>query len=649
MRPFFLEGECLSGLQRFALLALLPILAVCAYLPGMQGGFVFDDFVNLNALGRYGAITDLQGVLRYLASGVADPTGRPVSMLSFLLDARDWPANAAPFKWHNLVLHSLNAILLAVVLRGLGRLVGLEDRRAVCCAWIAAAAWLLHPLWVSTTLYVVQRHAMLAALFVLLGIHCWLRIRRSAEAGSGKSLFLWCAGLGLFAVLGVLSKPNAILLPVLLAVIELTLPGQAVTGLVRRLRLVLVFLPAAGVLMLLLAYGVGFASDGYARRDFTLGQRLLSEARIIWAYVAALAFPSLGDGGVFADGYRASRDWLSPKTTLVSVVALSALIACAWRYRRRWPVVSAAILFFLAGHLVESGVLPLELYFEHRNYLPSMLLFWAVVVLGARLPLGLWGRIAAALFWLSLLAGMTNAQARLWGDPVRLAFHWALASPESSRAQANWADMMLSRGRADLVAQRLTPLSDERPEDLALALGVLNARCAMQVDPAAAFARVEGVIRRLGPADPLVYRWLTALFSPGGKSYCGSLSEGERSRLLEAVLEAPAQTPLEQARQQDLQGRYALRSGDCNLANQAFERELELFRRPELALDATLLLAGVCGPAVAADNLARFRAGHGYATAVAGMPQFRDWLMARQGYWEGVFDELQSRLAADSE
>src|SRR5687768_2841566 len=95
--------------RRVALAALLLFAAVAlAYWPGLHGGFLFDDYANLDALGRYGGVRDLHSFLYFLTSGEADPTGRPLAQLSFLLDARDWPADPWPFKRSNVLLHLLN-------------------------------------------------------------------------------------------------------------------------------------------------------------------------------------------------------------------------------------------------------------------------------------------------------------------------------------------------------------------------------------------------------------------------------------------------------------------------------------------------------------------------------------------------------------
>src|SRR5258705_13200466 len=91
-------------------LGALLMLAGGVYLPGLGGGFLFDDFVNLDALGSHGRIDTWPRFWIYLTSGTADPLGRPLALLSFLLDARDWPASAAPFLRTNVLLHLLNGV-----------------------------------------------------------------------------------------------------------------------------------------------------------------------------------------------------------------------------------------------------------------------------------------------------------------------------------------------------------------------------------------------------------------------------------------------------------------------------------------------------------------------------------------------------------
>src|SRR5882724_7676272 len=101
---FFSMSSLEKKILAVAPLALM-VFAYWALAPGLSGGFLFDDYVNLPALGAYGPVDNLRTFALYLTSGHGDPTGRPLAMLSFLLEANDWPAIAAPFLYTNVLLH----------------------------------------------------------------------------------------------------------------------------------------------------------------------------------------------------------------------------------------------------------------------------------------------------------------------------------------------------------------------------------------------------------------------------------------------------------------------------------------------------------------------------------------------------------------
>ncbi|WP_449422330.1 hypothetical protein [Rhodanobacter lindaniclasticus] len=374
----------------------LVLLAIIAYASGLHGSFLFDDFSNLPALGATGPVDTWPTFWRYITSGTADPTGRPLTLLTFLIDAHNWPADPYPFKRTNLILHLLNGVLLALLLRRLGRVVfkHADNRRIDLAAVVGAGFWLLHPLFVSTTLYIVQREAMLPATFTLLGLLAWLHGREAMVRGHRLRGGIWVAlGLGGCTLLGVLSKANGILLPALALVVEyvflrnvssrgtqIASPGTERPY--RRLMLLFAWLPAALVAGYLLQQGWSGMTRGISSaRPWTLGQRLLTEPRVLLDYLDLLWLPRPFTPGLFNDHVVASTSLWSPATTLPALLAVLGLIVGAWLLRRRWPAAALAILFYFVGQSLESSTVALELYFEHRNYLPALLMFW---------PLALW-------------------------------------------------------------------------------------------------------------------------------------------------------------------------------------------------------------------------------------------------------------------
>ena len=54
---------------------------------------MLDDFHNLESLGAYGGVVDLESALRFIFSNESGPLGRSVAMASFLLNDSAWPDN----------------------------------------------------------------------------------------------------------------------------------------------------------------------------------------------------------------------------------------------------------------------------------------------------------------------------------------------------------------------------------------------------------------------------------------------------------------------------------------------------------------------------------------------------------------------------
>lgn len=628
-------------------------IAGLAYWPGTAGGFLFDDYANLPALGRYGGVRDAQTLLYYLTSGIADPTGRPVSMLSFLVDARNWPADPYPFKRTNIVLHALNGLLLYATLAALGRRLSSDMVRVRTAALLAAALWLLHPLWASTVLYVVQRHAMLAAFFVMAGIRAWIASRNAFDQGrSTRGWLLAILSVPVFGTLAGLGKANGFLLPLLLVVLELTvLRGGHATGRGRRwASRLLVWLPALLLLAWLGWYALQTGLDGTRGRAFTLEQRLLSQPRALLDYLRLLLVPGLDARGVFADGFAVSRSWLDPWTTLLAVLALCALAAGAWLARSRAAVFAAGAGFFLAGHAMESGVVMLEPYFEHRNYLPAMLLFWPLAWWAAR-PGRLRHLLLAGLIgYAGLMLLATAAQARLWGDPLGLAIAWADANPDSARAQTHAFHQERAAGREEAAERRLHRLLDTEPEEPQFALNLLGLRCQQG---RATGADVEAAARAMaasgGLAKDINYHWLSAALAPGNGAACSTLPEPALERLLTAATStAPSRRREEyEAREWLLRGDVALRRRDCETALVAFDARMDIQPRPEYMQAQVARLATLCGPEPALLHLQRYLdAGLPVAAAASPMLRLRDRVTA--GFWTAHWRDLQRLLAGEA-
>jgi len=626
-----------------------------AYSPGLSGGFLFDDFNNLDQLGAYGRVDNPRALAFYVTSGSADPIGRPLSLLSFLIDARDWPADPGPFKRTNVLLHLLNGVLLALVLRRLGGRFGLIKEQSDIAAVLAAGLWVLHPLLVSTTLYVVQREAMLPALFTLLGMLAWL-------AGSGRYLTQKSGGLPLLVIgawgctaAAMLCKANGALLPLLLATLEWAAPpgigGDAETH--KRFRITRAVLLGPPSLLLLAWLGSHLPAVFYgetAGRPWTLGQRLLSEPRVLWNYLLLLWTPQASSSSVFNDSYAASTGWLHPWTTIPAMVGVSALLGLALVLRRRKAALAFAIMFYFAGHLLESTLLPLELYFEHRNYLPALPMFW---------PLAIWltgqGSLRVVRRGLAfalplLLALLSHARAIVWGHPYEQALLLAAVSPDSPRAQANAAAFEMAQGRPELASGRLRIETAKAPDEVQLALNWVAADCAQgAVSPAAYQAALYALAHNRGDST-LVYSWLVNAIGEAKRHACPNLDLPEIETMTQIVASNPrlSASGSQQALVYQLKGRLNLIQGNGDQALREFNAGLSILPTPSNALLQAAALGSAGYPSQGLQHLQYFRSLPKEAISIRDMPSLHLWLLGRMGYWASELEHVESQLRNDA-
>lgn len=651
-------------MSRPALRFLLPLLALllvaaASYGPGLTGGFLFDDYANLPALGAQGPIDNAAAFWRYITAGAADPTGRPLAMLSFLIDGRDWPTDPAPFLRTNLILHLLNGTLLALLLRRLGRCGKYEPEHADRAALIGAGIWLLHPLLISTTLYIVQREAMLPATFVLLGLISWLHGRERIRDGCTLAGAAWIIlGLGACTLLGTLCKANGVLLPVFAVLIEHVLlrstrplPSEADRP-YRTLMMYGGWLPTLLVLVYLSGVGLQGLIHGIdPQRPWTLAQRLLTEPRVLIDYLGLLWLPRPYTSGLFNDQWSVSTGLLTPPATLVAVFAIAAVLLATWRLRHRYPILTLAVWFYLAGQLIESTTIPLEIYFEHRNYLPALVMFW---------PLALWlaadGRLGTTRALLSLvilasLAAMTYAGASLWGNQIDQALLWARLNPLSPRAQAFAAQAEMQRGRPDLAVIRIKQALNVHPDEPQLALNLLQAECMTDAVDDQAIHTAAGTISRARTGQRLTFQWIEQYIPRGLQRPCGKLDLNAIGRLVDAAERNPL-TALQAGRRQDIQhlrGLLDLANHRPDEALAHFDAAIKEIPNPETAAKQAALMGASGFPRQGLAHLNYFsRCAHNAARKPLLMPRLHEWVLERQHYWEIELSRLRDNLRHDA-
>ena len=449
---------------------LLLALTWIAYYPGLESGFLLDDYQNLKTLERIEAPATIQQLTSVVLTNPSGASGRGVAMLSFAAQYQSWPGEPAAFKRVNLLIHLFNGVLIFFLVARLLALIGVPAIRSYWIAIFACALWLLNPMQVSTVLYVVQRMTELSATFMLLGLLVYLRGRQQVLAHPKLGYAVMTGGLMFFWLLALLSKENGVLLPLFVLVLEFTLLQKLPSPPYwRAWKGIVLGAPIVLGLGVLLARFPGLVLHGYITRDFTLSERLLTEGRVLTDYLGLLLLPRPGGYGVFHDDYVISHSWGSPPWTMGAMFLVLSLVITAISFRKRWPVFAFAVLWFFTGHLLESTVLPLEIYFEHRNYFPAVGLFLGVAYGLDRLVYAQssrWMRYMLVLFmfiWIGLQSLMTWNECKSWGDPLIQAFKWSIDHPDSMRANLQLAEMKFRNGDILGAEEIYTSLAKKEP------------------------------------------------------------------------------------------------------------------------------------------------------------------------------------------
>lgn len=567
-------------------------LTLWLYWPGLTGPFLLDDQHNIAPLmlGNYSP-SAIWYALTHNESGLF---GRMLSTASLLLTGWLHGPGSWGFKYHNLLIHLLTGLLLVGCC---GRLLcwRLAQRDAWRLAVLAGLFWLLHPLQVSTVLYPVQRMAQLGVLFTVAGLYvALLGLEQARDGRRGRAIGLLFFGYPLLLAMAVASKESGVLLLPLtllaLGFIWPTLrPQQGLVGLQRNFALLLVLLP---LLLGLLYFALRWPRLlDYSGRLFTLPERIYTQLHVLWFYLKLILLPRLGEMGLYHDDFATVSQ--PSLLTAVAGAGLVALLAVAWLARRRWPVVSLGIGWFFVGHLLESTVLPLEMVFEHRNYLaafgPLLLVAYGILAFSPSMRLFKWGVVVTLLCSFAL---MTSARAKVWSDDGLLQEMSVQEHPDSARARSYYANYLFEHGELAKGREQLEYIRTRLLPDPGVTLHLLGSHCNEAQMPEPLLA--EAAQRLIDyPVNPYALNGLNMLAQRLIYGKCSALDADRLWQMIAGSL-ASEQSRSSRSYLHRLQAQVAVARGDLaaayeqlDLAYQAGGGTAVLIEKADLALGAS--------------------------------------------------------------
>jgi tetratricopeptide (TPR) repeat protein len=376
---------------------------------------------------------------------------RPVASLSFALN---WYFNQdTPFGYHlfNLFIHIFTTFILyktTLLLLNIPSHKKYSEQDILFIALLSAVLWAINPIQTQAVTYIVQRMASMAAMFFILSLYTFILARQAERSAQRNWQLLACS---LFFLLALGCKENVVTLIPSLLLIEL-LFFKKKDRFSQAMRAALV----TANIVFILAAAYHLASNNYLQtlttpfgsRPFSLLERLLTQPSILFFYLSLLLCPSPERLSI-DHSFPLSTSLLHPWTTLPALLGIIALLVFAVLQCRKTPLLSFAILFFFINHLVESTIIPLELIFEHRNYLPSFFLFlpvaagiqWAIKRSAASSRLAHGALIGLTPFLLIAIGLSTYSRNQVWATEESLWADTLTKAPNNARPYAKLGEI----------------------------------------------------------------------------------------------------------------------------------------------------------------------------------------------------------------
>ena len=453
-----IRSENRQKIAPIAFVALVIFLLVSAYSNTFSSPPVLDDLHSF-VFEENVHIRDLSASSLAALSKTVFGWKRWIPMVSFSLDL--WFGKGEIFSFHltNLLIHIFS--MLAVLFLGYNVLqIENENGRTyaippIFYALWAAGLWALNPVQTNGVTYLVQRMASLQAFFFITSVAFYVLGRRKHRRQQRMVEALPCyMGCLLAAVCAFLSKENSAMLPVMLLVTEVWFfTPELHRSAWKRLK----GAPWVTWGLLLVGVLVGFLGGakiiqgmmlGYGIRHFTLVERLLTEARVVVWYLSLFLWPLPSRLSLEHD-VVISFSLLHPASTLGAITFLALLGWLVLRYRKKYPLYTYGGMWFFLNLLIESSIVPLELIFEHRLYLPSVgLALVSVGPLGSVFSYLLANRstkdfvIVSSCGFVLLCSGLsllTFVRNEAWRDGITIYQDAAQKAPKHPRGHANLA------------------------------------------------------------------------------------------------------------------------------------------------------------------------------------------------------------------
>ena len=400
-----------------ASIALIIIMGFAVYTNSLNGQFVFDDdnLIRNNIL-----IKDWSGLSRLFAGDIGKGAGRiypfyrPIQMATYALDYHIWKSNVVGYHLTNILLHILAALAIYYLIN-----IFFEDRTI---SVLTGLFFVIHPVHTIVVSYISTRAESLCLLFMIVSFIFYIK---SSKINNPILYIIMILSYSL----SLLSKENALILPVLLLLYHYTFREKV------RLKEFL-SISGAALIYILLRITILKSSIAHVACNSTLFQRIPGFFVAIASYIRLMFLPfdlHLEYGGNLFN--------LTDPRAITGLAVLAGFLFFTFRTRKTNGFIFFSLSWFLITLLPVSNLYPLNAYMsENWLYLPSIGFFLLI----SGFLSSLYRKKAFQIFALALIvclaayySYLTIRQNKTWQNPITFYERTLKYVPGSARMHIN--------------------------------------------------------------------------------------------------------------------------------------------------------------------------------------------------------------------
>jgi len=438
------------------------IILFVTYSPSINAPLIYDDIPiirdNLYVTSLKNPLTLLKTY--YLDSNYLLKGYRPLTLISFNLNAKFFGTSPASFRLINLLLHLANSIILAFFVFLIFDLIGkgVSKKIKFLCSALSGGVFLVHPLVGYSINLIWKRSTLLAAFFYMIAMVLYiLQLKRTKEDKHNLKVNFTYLTIILLFILGLLCKEIVITLPVSLVFLGFALTDKK--SFIKELKSNWMFYISLLILISVYYYFRihilgSLVPQSYGIPEPSVNKYLGNQFIAILKYINLFFNPT----GLSIDHYIADRGMLLKKAlSLATILIIIGLGISKLFFSKKFKLVGFCMLFYFIVLIPTSSVFPLVVYIdETRAYLPIISLIIILVYLtfiilkeSDERRVKNHSKHLILVFWVLLLVMLTTfsySRNKLWQDPVLLWKESLERAPNNPRVLDALGSLLAEKG-----------------------------------------------------------------------------------------------------------------------------------------------------------------------------------------------------------